>query len=169
MPIEGSWYLTRAALEDYARLVGKTGVDLEVLRSALLQEIGRAHFVRRQDSGAELWRGGKPLRLRFIVSTLEGVGGGAPQLVRVEGDHVGRESHRSRRVSLWDGKALQVLEVTDEVMDPGPERRVAYRLVSGEWLDGVRGRARPDHVERQRVLRNVPDWVRALRGQKQRR
>jgi hypothetical protein len=170
--IEGSWFITRAALEDYARLTGKVVADPDLVRPALLAEISRAHFVKQQDSGAELWRGGKPLRLRFIVVTEAGVGGGAPQLVRVEGDHRGRSvsAPRSRRVRVWDGATTRELEITDEIHDPSPERRVAYRLATGQWVTGQRGRTRPDEVRDLTPPRqNVPDWVQQLRGSRERR
>lgn len=172
MTIRGPWFITRSALEDYGRLVGRRGPPDEALREALEQEIASAHFVRLQDSGAELWRGGKPRRLRFVVTTTPGVGGDAPQLVRVEGDHAGRQHVvvRSRTVRLWDGENYRDFEVTDEVNESGGARRVAYRLTSGQWVTAVRGRLRPDHVEGlQEGLANTPSWVRAQRGAAPRR
>lgn len=161
MAITGPWYITRAALEDYGRLTGTATPS----REALEREIATAHFVRQQESGAELWRGGKPLRLRFIVALDPGVGGDAPQLVRVEGDHAGRNPPRARKVRVWDGERQVQLEVTAEVHSPGPERRIAYHLTDGQWFEGYRGRARPDHVERWQIVRNTPAWVRLVRGQ----
>lgn len=162
MAITGPWYITRRALEDYGRLTGRGGPPP---REELEGEIARAHFVRRDDGGTEIWRGGKPLRLRFILRVAAGVGGDAPQLVRVEGDHRGRNPPRARQIGIWDGERQVLLEVTDEVHSSGPDRRVAYRLSDGQWYDGARGRMRPDHVESGRYLANTPNWVRALRGQ----
>lgn len=167
MPIEGPWFITRAALEDYARLRGKSQADALELRPALMEEIARAHYVKQLADGSELWRGGKPLRLRFSVRTGAGVGGAAPQLVRVEGDHRGRtlNASRARSVRVWDGATTHELEVTDEVLDPSPERRVAYRLATGHWVTGTRGRTRPDEVRDLSPPRQqVPDWVQLLRG-----
>jgi hypothetical protein len=166
--IRGPWFISRAALEDYGRLTGRGAAPP---RSELEAEIERAHFVRHNDDGSEVWRGGKPLRLRFIVRLARGVGGDAPQLVRVEGDHAGRglQTPRVRTIRVWDGASYQELAVTDEVNETGVARRVAYRLSSGDWVTGTRGRTRPDHVEALKTIRNVPDWVRLQRGQTLRR
>lgn len=170
MPIKGPWFITRAALEDFARLTGEARAAPDS-RSELDTQIASAHFVRLNDDGSEVWRGGKPLRLRFIVRTGAGVGGDAPQLVRVEGDHAGRAAPRARAVTLWDGAQTQTFQVTDEVHDPGPQRRVAYRQADGTWVVGERGRTRPDHVViyPDSPLKNAPGWVREQRGQKPRR
>jgi hypothetical protein len=165
MSIDGPWFVTRAALDDFERLVPGSSP------AALRAEIDRAHFVKRQGDGSEIWRSGKPLRLRFIVRTGAGVGGDAPQLVRVEGDHAARSgsASRCRTVRVWDGASYRSLDVTDEICDPGPDRRVAYRLTSGHWLSGTRGRSRPDEVLLGPQRNNPPDWVRELRGQRSRR
>lgn len=169
MTIQGPWFITRSALEDYGRLLGRRDAPP---RAELEAEIIRAHFVKRQGDGSEVWRGSKPLRLRFIVRVGQGVGGDAPQLVRVEGDHSLRElvTARSRPVRLWDGENYRDFEVTDEVNESGGARRVAYRLTCGQWVTAVRGRLRPDHVEGlQEGLANTPSWVRAQRGAAPRR
>jgi hypothetical protein len=166
MSITGPWFITRAALEDYARLTGRSSPPP---RSELEAEATRAHFVRRNNDGSEVWRGGKPLRLRFIVRFEPGVGGDAPQLVRVEGDHAGRSAPRSRLVRIWDGELDIDLEVTDEVNETGQLRRVAYRLADGQWYSGSRGRARPNHFEHGQYTSNTPEWVRLQRGQRPRR
>lgn len=159
--IEGPWFITRSALEDFQRCAPG---------AVLRDEIARAHFVKLQNDGSEVWRGGKPLRLRFIVRTDPGAGGDAPQLVRIEADHATRASVRARTVRIWDGSASRELLVCDEVHDSGPARRVAYRLASGHWLSGIRGRTRPDEVrELGPPLQSVPEWVRELRGQRSRR
>lgn len=166
MSISGPWFITRAALDDYGRLTGRGAAPP---RSELEAEIARAHYVKQNADGSEVWRGAKPLRLRFIVRVGGGGGGNAPQLVRVEGDHAGRSAPRSRIVSLWDGEQQVELEVIDEVHEVGAYRRVAYRLADGQWFSGFRGRARPDHFERGQYTRNAPEWVRHQRGQKPRR
>jgi hypothetical protein len=166
MSIQGPWFITRAALDDYSRLVGSAA---PAPRADLEAQIASAHYVKTQGDGSEVWRGGKPLRLRFIVRISTGVGGDAPQLVRVEGDHAGRAAPRARRVSLWDGEMQVELDVTQEVLDPGPQRRIAYRLADGMWFTGFRSRARPDAVDRGMYTGNPPDWVREQRGQRPRR
>jgi hypothetical protein len=71
-----------------------------------------------------------------------------------------------RRVVIWDGAELVPLDVVDEVLDPSPARRIAYRLANGYWTHGIRGKSRPDEVrELTEPLANTPDWVRVLRGQ----
>lgn len=163
--IDGPWFITRAALEDFARLTGRATAP----RAELEQQIAGAHLVRLQRDGSELWRGKKPLRLRFFVRTGAGAGGDAPQLVRVEADHAGRSQQRARQLVVWDGSASRELSITDEVYEPDEPRRVAYRLASGQWLTGYRGRARPNHVTDLTQLQNTPDWVRTLREQRPRR
>lgn len=160
--IVGPWFITRAALEDFARLTGGSRDDLQ-------QQIAAAHFVKCRDDGSEVWRGGKPLRLRFILRLGAAVGGDAPQLVRVEGDHAGRSAQRSRQVRLWTGTETITLDVVDEVLDPSPRRLVAYRLANGQWFSAFRSRARPDQVDAGRYGRATPSWVRELRGQRLRR
>lgn len=161
--IQGPWFVTRAALDDFARLTGES-------RPALDQQIAAAHFVKRSESGAEIWRGPKPLRLRFIVRTEPGPGGDAPQLVRIEGASAQRAAQRIRQVRIWTGVEYQSLSITGECVDPGLLRRVAYRLASGLWVTGERGRARPDHVQNLSApLRNAPGWVRELLDLRSRR
>ena len=87
------------------------------------------------------------------------MGGSAPQLVRVEGDHAERTAPRARTVRLWDGTRIVSLEVVDQVLEQGGERRVAYRLPDGTWYTGLRGPARPDHVTGGERRVNRPDWV----------
>jgi hypothetical protein len=155
---EGPWFLTRAALADFARIARGSRQELE-------EHVAAAHFVKVADSGAEIWRGPAPLRLRLIVSTGAGVGGGAPQLVRVEGAHRGQRRALARRVRLWDGARYRELLVEDEVHEEPPGRRVAYRLSSGHWVSGIRGRLSPDHViELTAPLSHLPRWVAELRA-----
>lgn len=92
------WYITRTAVDDYVRLTRKASeVDnatWEACEDELMRESELAHRVmgedgqpRSLDSGAQLWRGGKPLRLQFVVSTEPHPNGQLPQLVRVLGSH----------------------------------------------------------------------------------
>jgi hypothetical protein len=74
----------------YSERVGAS--TYEAALAALITESERAHFVKRLATGAELWRGPSPLRLRFIV----GPGRGAkPALVTVEASHDGTRSKRA--------------------------------------------------------------------------
>jgi hypothetical protein len=165
MTISGPWFITRAALDDFGRITATASPS----REALEGEIARAHFVKLRSDGCEIWRGGKPLRLRLIVRMSVGVGGTAPQLVRVEADHAARSAPRARRLRIWDGEMHVDLDVVDEVNEIGPLRRVAYRIADGRWFTGFRSRARPDAMERGQYTSNTPEWVRLQRGQKPRR
>jgi hypothetical protein len=56
-PIEGPWYITERAAREYGRLQGyPADSDLERERTELAQLSARAHLVRRQGNGLELWR-----------------------------------------------------------------------------------------------------------------
>lgn len=88
---KGPWYITRSAVDDFLRITrGTVAVSdrvWEAAEDALMALAAKAHYVRDQESGAQLWRGGLPLRLRYIVSTAERAEGGLPQLVRVEASY----------------------------------------------------------------------------------
>lgn len=84
MPLEGPFYVTDRATRDYAALMRLD--DLDQARTELHQLSARAHLVRRQLSGFEVWRvkGFDGNRLRLLVG--EPVGnfpGAKPALVRV--------------------------------------------------------------------------------------
>ena len=87
MTITGAWYITLRAVEDYLRLTGRDpDPDDETWESAeeeLRELAAESHYVKRLDSGAEVWRGRRPLRLMFHVVTAPRPEGDAPQLVRV--------------------------------------------------------------------------------------
>lgn len=56
-PIEGPWFITERAARDYGRLMRlPADSDLERERFELAQLSARAHLVRRQGNGLELWR-----------------------------------------------------------------------------------------------------------------
>lgn len=77
----GRWFITPHAVMQYrVRVSGKEETSFERARAELMALSARAHFVRRLDSGAELWRAPKPLRLRFVVARAFA---GLPQLVTV--------------------------------------------------------------------------------------
>lgn len=160
----GAWTITGEALADYGRIVS----DAEPSRQDLVLEIERAKFVKDMGDGSELWRGGKPLRLRFIVRA-------APEgalLVRIKPES-DRAAPRARSVRLWDGDRARfvTLEVTREVRElVAGERLVAWRLATGEWVTAAAMRTRPDgYVGFSGFLMNEPDWVRQLRGRSGRR
>lgn len=79
------WYITHRAVEDYCELHGWPDDDEHFDRgeNELLELAERAHHVRDQDNGLQLWRGPTPGRLRLLVSTAKRPEGDLPQLVRV--------------------------------------------------------------------------------------
>lgn len=167
-----AWYVTMRAVEDYLRLTGRDPqTDDETWETAnreLEGLVAEAHYVKTLDTGAEVWRGKRPLRLTFHVTIGQREEGDAPQLVRVLGEsrQATVNAPKARRVTVWDGAASRTLTVTQEVIEQGPERRVAYRLATGSWLSGYRGRTRPDHVERLTETASPPEWVLRQRGKR---
>jgi len=78
----GRWFITPHAVEQaLARAGWERGTAYEQALAALIDESRGAHFVKRLPSGAELWRGPKPRRLRYIVRPA--ADGALPQLVTV--------------------------------------------------------------------------------------
>lgn len=154
----GAWIITGEALADYGRIVSES----EPSRQDLVLEIERAKYVKDMGDGSELWRGGKPLRLRLFVRA-------APEgalLVKVKPES-DRAVPRARTVRFWDGDRQRYVtfEVTREVRETIGERRVAWRLATGEWMTAESMRTRPDGYARlSGFLINEPDWVRQLRG-----
>ena len=83
--VKGPWFMTPHAVERFRNRAGwQRASDYESALAALIDESRGAHFVKTLNTGAELWRGPKPRRLRFIV----GAGDGAlPALVTVLGSY----------------------------------------------------------------------------------
>ncbi len=87
-PLYGRWYITVHAVRRYARYVfgwqGEKGDTLpDDLRrralEALIEQSLTAHLVEQRpatdkERPAELWRGARPLRLRYIVTPARGPG-----------------------------------------------------------------------------------------------
>lgn len=83
-PIEGPWHVTESAVREYAVLARQR--DLEQARAELAQLSARAHLVRRQGNGLELWRvkGFDGRRIRLLVGEpAEPFPGAKPSLVQV--------------------------------------------------------------------------------------
>jgi hypothetical protein len=89
-PLDGPWFITERAARDYGALMRYApDSDLERERSELAQLSARAHLVRRQGNGLELWRvkafNGR--RIRLIVGEPSVTWSGAkPVLVEVLGE-----------------------------------------------------------------------------------
>lgn len=90
--VRGRWFITPHAVKRYQSRICP-GMTYEQAREDLIAESERAHFVRRGpglpgvSDLAELWRGGKPKRMRFVVMPADG--SELPQLVTVLAPHVG--------------------------------------------------------------------------------
>jgi hypothetical protein len=85
--VEGHFYITERATSDYAALMRLD--DLERARTELAQLSARAHLVRRQGNGIELWRvkAFDGQRIRLLVGEPEARFPGAkPALVQVLGE-----------------------------------------------------------------------------------
>lgn len=78
---KGRWFITPHAVRQYReRCPGKRRLGYNQALGELVAASESAHLVRNQRNGSELWRGGKPWRLRFIVCSDRD---GLPQLVTV--------------------------------------------------------------------------------------
>lgn len=102
--IEGPWYISKAAVQDYLQIIGKPwaddGPDFDAAEIALV-EIARSIVAAGkegtpQDSGALQYRGPRPLRLRLTVAPEARKEGSKPQLMRVRPDHEGRAGAYTR-------------------------------------------------------------------------
>lgn len=66
--IAGRWFITPHAIRRYqCRYRGNIRYNQALSELIKLSEV--AHFVKTINSGVELWRTGKPHRMRMIVST----------------------------------------------------------------------------------------------------
>jgi hypothetical protein len=85
--VECQWFITESAVSQYAALARLD--DLERARTELVQLAARAHLVRRQGNGLELWRvkGFDGRRLRLLVGEpAVRFPGAKPALVQVLGE-----------------------------------------------------------------------------------
>lgn len=80
--VHGRWWITPHAVRRYIeRCPGARRLSFEQALERLIVASEAAHLVKaRRNPGEELWRGGKPHRLRFIVARGNH---GLPQLVTV--------------------------------------------------------------------------------------
>lgn len=76
--MKGRFFITPHAVRQYIARV--RDLSFERALGRLIDQCERAHFVKRLDSGAELWRMPRPERARFVVSREHD---GAPQVVTV--------------------------------------------------------------------------------------
>lgn len=77
--IKGRWFITPHAVRRYIERVDRRA-SYDGALAALAEFSHVAHRVRRLAPDVWLWRGPRPLRLRFCVSE---AGPGAPQLITV--------------------------------------------------------------------------------------
>jgi hypothetical protein len=87
MPARGPLFITPHAVTRYRERVKRArSLTYEQALGELVSECERARYIRTLESGLELWRGGKPLRLRMRVARGHE---GLPQLVTVILGHDG--------------------------------------------------------------------------------
>lgn len=76
---KGPFFVTPHAVNRYRERVHR-GISYERALGELIEQAGRAHYVKDYHSG-QYWRGPKPMRLRLIVQNSSG--GKLPQVVTV--------------------------------------------------------------------------------------
>ena len=80
----GRWFVTPHAVARFReRLPAARAMTYEQALGAIIRDVDAAHFVKALDTGVQLWRGPKPWRLRYIV-TSAGSPGALPVLVTVQ-------------------------------------------------------------------------------------
>lgn len=144
--------ITDTALNDYCRIVGVApGVPSS---DKLREEFAMAKFVKRR-GGAELWRGRRPYRLRFVVF---------PEDRRlVLASVLPKSQHEApvpiqRVVKIETETERQEFTAYDVIYEPGFERRVAFKTVHG-WLVGRRGEKLDTVVGTLETWEEPPEWV----------
>jgi hypothetical protein len=63
----GPWFVTPHAVQRYIERVDSS-LSYEAALGRIISDSVNAHCVKKLDDGAELWRGPKPRRLRYVVS-----------------------------------------------------------------------------------------------------
>jgi hypothetical protein len=63
----GRWFVTPHAVDAYRERTGRRRMSYETALGEIVSDSERAHQVKTLRSGAQLWRGPKPRRLRYIV------------------------------------------------------------------------------------------------------
>ena len=76
--IAGRWFITPHAVRRYQRRGAAGTKQYKSALAELVRLSKQAHFVKEIKPGIELWRAGKPMRWRFIVSNRLP---GRPQLI----------------------------------------------------------------------------------------
>lgn len=85
----GPWFITPHAVHRYIERI-RPGLGYEQALRELIEQSDKAHAVKEIEPGLWLYRGTKPRRLRFRVSTR---GERSPQLVTVLTAHDGMRRH----------------------------------------------------------------------------
>lgn len=89
--IAGRWFITPHAVRRYIERV-RPGLDYEQALAEITEHSLTARRVKEIAPGIDLWRGAKPLRLRFRVAADQRRPDGSfgkPQLLTVMGGHDG--------------------------------------------------------------------------------
>ena len=96
MSARGRWYVTLAACEAYRRIRGWPDDDAHFERAEReLIALADTATLRETRGHLQLWRSGRPLQLRWLVSTAPRPEGELPQVVWVG-------QGRPPRVTGWD-------------------------------------------------------------------
>jgi hypothetical protein len=80
MAAAGRWWVTPTAIHQYCELTGRR--DDESTLAEMIDVCEKAHHVRSQENGLDLYRGPRPLRLRLLVAPARR-SDELPQLVQV--------------------------------------------------------------------------------------
>jgi hypothetical protein len=81
-----NWYVSARAVREYAAIAGRPAESDEAFgaRARELEAMAAgAHHLRDQRNGLQIWRTGRPLRLRLVVSPEARPEGPLPQVVSV--------------------------------------------------------------------------------------
>lgn len=70
---QGRWFVTPHAIDRFRQRTRQSHLTYEQALGAIIDESTRSHKVKDLDGGAQLWRGPKPRRLRYVVVD-DGVG-----------------------------------------------------------------------------------------------
>ncbi len=68
----GPWFVTPHAVEAWRERYDSADASYEAVLGRVIADAEQAHFVKVLESGAQLWRGPKPRRARYVVEVGDG-------------------------------------------------------------------------------------------------
>lgn len=147
--------ITETALVEYCRITGKPlGIPTA---NELREELKLAKFVKTR-GGAELWRGRRPWRLRFVVFA------NPDSMVLANVMPRSREyklSPLARSMQVETDEGVKEFFALDVLFENGFERRVAFKTDEG-WLVGRRGATMEKIIGGLMLHENPPEWVQKM-------